>query len=182
MKGQLNKKIIERFSRQIVLKDIGIIGQKKIISSKVLIVGAGGLGCPSAEFLTRAGVGTIGIVDNDIITLSNIHRQSLYQTSDVGKFKVNVVKINPESHDHTIELLEPSDDSSLIDSFLNKRGQGLHHIALEVDNIYNAIKYLKYNNVKMIYSQPQSGANNMLITFIHPSSTPGILIEICQSS
>ena len=96
--------------------------------------------------------------------------------------KVNVVKINPESHDHTIELLEPSDDSSLIDSFLNKRGQGLHHIALEVDNIYNAIKYLKYNNVKMIYSQPQSGANNMLITFIHPSSTPGILIEICQSS
>jgi len=96
--------------------------------------------------------------------------------------KVNVVKINPESHDHTIELLEPSDDSSLIESFLNKRGQGLHHIALEVDNIYNAIEYLEYNNIKMIYSQPQTGANNKLITFIHPSSTPGILIEICQSA
>tara|TARA_X000000368_G_C23044472_1_gene718502 strand:- start:1574 stop:2329 length:756 start_codon:yes stop_codon:yes gene_type:complete len=109
MKGQLNKKIIERFSRQIVLKDIGIIGQKKIISSKVLIVGAGGLGCPSAEFLTRAGVGTIGIVDNDIITLSNIHRQSLYQTSDVGKFKVNVVKekikfINPNTNIKTYKF------------------------------------------------------------------------------
>ena len=96
--------------------------------------------------------------------------------------KVNVVKINPDSHDHTIELLEPSDDSSLIESFLNKRGQGLHHIALEVDNIYNAIEYLEYNNIKMIYSQPQTGANNKLITFIHPSSTPGILIEICQSA
>ena len=100
----------------------------------------------------------------------------------VDNEKVNVVKINPESHDHTIELLEPSDDSSLIESFLNKRGQGLHHIALEVDNIYNAIEYLEYNNIKMIYSQPQTGANNKLITFIHPSSTPGILIEICQSS
>ena len=100
----------------------------------------------------------------------------------VDSEKVNVVKINPESHDHTIELLEPSDDSSLIESFLNKRGQGLHHIALEVDNIYNAIEYLEYNNIKMIYNQPQAGANNKLITFIHPSSTPGILIEICQSA
>jgi len=100
----------------------------------------------------------------------------------INNEKVNVVKINPESHDHTIELLEPSDDSSLIESFLNKRGQGLHHIALEVDNIYNAIEYLEYNNIKMIYSQPQTGANNKLITFIHPSSTPGILIEICQSA
>ena len=100
----------------------------------------------------------------------------------VDSEKVNVVKINPESHDHTIELLEPSDDSSLIESFLNKRGQGLHHIALEVDNIYNTIEYLEYNNIKMIYNQPQAGANNKLITFIHPSSTPGILIEICQSA
>ena len=100
----------------------------------------------------------------------------------VDSEKVNVVKINPESHDHTIELLEPSDDSSLIESFLNKRGQGLHHIALEVDNIYNTIEYLEYNNIKMIYSQPQTGANDKLITFIHPSSTPGILIEICQSA
>jgi len=100
----------------------------------------------------------------------------------INNEKVNVVKINPESHDHTIELLEPSDDSSLIESFLNKRGQGLHHIALEVDNIYNAIEYLEYNNIKMIYKKPQTGANNKLITFIHPSSTPGILIEICQSA
>ena len=102
MKSQLNKKIIERFSRQIVLKDIGIIGQKKILSSKVLIVGAGGLGSPVAEFLSRAGVGSIGVVDEDKVNLSNLHRQSLYNTSDIGKFKVKIAKdkikkINPNT-------------------------------------------------------------------------------------
>ena len=65
MKSQQNKKIIERFSRQIVLKDIGILGQKKILSSKVLIIGAGGLGSPVAEYLSRAGIGSLGIVDDD---------------------------------------------------------------------------------------------------------------------
>ena len=102
MKSQLNKKIIERFSRQIVLKDIGILGQKKILSSKVLIIGAGGLGSPVAEFLSRAGVGSIGVVDDDKVSLSNLHRQSLYNTSDIGKFKVKIAKdkikkINPNT-------------------------------------------------------------------------------------
>jgi molybdopterin/thiamine biosynthesis adenylyltransferase len=92
MKSQLNKKIIERFSRQIVLKDIGILGQKKILSSKVLIVGAGGLGSPVVEFLSRAGIGSLGIVDNDRVSLSNLHRQSLYNTSNIGKFKVKIAK------------------------------------------------------------------------------------------
>ena len=102
MKSQLNKKVIERFSRQIVLKNIGILGQKKILLSKVLIVGAGGLGSPVAEFLSRAGIGSLGIIDNDKINLSNLHRQSLYNTSDIGKFKVKVAKnkikkINPNT-------------------------------------------------------------------------------------
>ena len=92
MKKQLNKNLIERFSRQIVLKDIGILGQKKILSAKVLVVGAGGLGCPVIEFLTRAGIGTLGIVDYDKVNLSNLHRQSLYQKSDIGKSKVLIVK------------------------------------------------------------------------------------------
>ena len=93
MKKKLSKNLIERFSRQIILKDIGIFGQKKILSSRVLIIGAGGLGSPIIEFLSRAGVGTIGIIDNDKVNLSNLHRQSLYNTSDIGKFKVRVAKI-----------------------------------------------------------------------------------------
>ena len=102
MKSQLNKKIIERFSRQIILKDIGILGQKKILSSRVLVIGAGGLGSPVVEFLSRAGIGSLGIVDDDKVSLSNLHRQSLYNTSDIGKFKVNIAKdkikkINPNT-------------------------------------------------------------------------------------
>jgi len=102
MKSQLRKKIIERFSRQIVLKDIGVLGQKKILSSRVLIVGVGGLGSPVAEFLSRAGIGSIGVVDDDKVSLSNLHRQSLYNTTDIGQFKVKIAKdkikkINPNT-------------------------------------------------------------------------------------
>ena len=101
MKNILNKKLIERYSRQIVLKDIGPTGQKKIIKSRVLVVGAGGLGCPVIDYLSRAGVGNIGIIDNDKVNISNIHRQSLYNSRDIGKFKVSVLKqkirlINPQ--------------------------------------------------------------------------------------
>ena len=88
MSLKLNKNQIERYSRQIILKNIGVLGQKKIIQSKVLIIGMGGLGCPVAEFLTRAGVGYLGIVDSDKVDLSNIHRQSLYDIEDLDKFKV----------------------------------------------------------------------------------------------
>ena len=101
MKNTLDKKEIERFSRQIILKNIGYLGQKKLKQAKVLIVGAGGLGCPVADFLTRAGVGMIGIIDDDFVNLSNIHRQSLYDIKDLNKSKVNCAKnklnkINPK--------------------------------------------------------------------------------------
>ena len=100
MKNSLNKSQIERFSRQLVLKNIGSKGQKKILLSKILIVGVGGLGCPAAESLVRAGIGTIGLIDNDIVNLSNIHRQSLFNSKDVKKPKVSVAakklkEINP---------------------------------------------------------------------------------------
>ena len=101
-------------------------------------------------------------------------------TENVATENVDVLKIYPESDDHTIELLEPTSANSSVQGFLNKRDQGLHHIALEVDNIYNAIEYLEDNNIKVIYSSPQKGADNKLITFIHPSCTPGVLIELCQ--
>ena len=102
MNNTLSKKQIERYSRQIVLKNIGAVGQQKILKSKVLIVGSGGLGCPVADALCRAGVGTIGIIDNDKVSLSNIHRQSFFTSKDVGKYKVKILKeriklINPET-------------------------------------------------------------------------------------
>ena len=102
MSSKLSKNQLEKFSRQIILKDIGILGQKKILNSRVLIIGMGGLGCPVAEFLTRSGVGSLGIVDHDLVSLSNIHRQTLYDEKDLGKFKVKIAKkklanINPKT-------------------------------------------------------------------------------------
>jgi len=102
MRTKLNKKEIEKFSRQIILKKIGALGQRKIREAKVLIIGIGGLGCPAAEFLIRSGIGTLGIVDYDKVSLSNIHRQTLYTEKDINKSKVRIAKkklneINPKT-------------------------------------------------------------------------------------
>ena len=97
---KLNKNYLDRYSRQIVLKNVGLSGQIKISSSKVFIVGAGGLGSPVADLLCRAGVGEIGIIDHDKVSLSNLNRQTLFNSSDINKYKVQVLKqklkrINP---------------------------------------------------------------------------------------
>ena len=92
MSTKLSKNQLEKYSRQIILKNIGILGQNKILNSRVLIIGMGGLGCPVAEFLTRAGVGSLGIVDSDNVDLSNIHRQSLYDIDDLRRSKVIAAK------------------------------------------------------------------------------------------
>ena len=85
---KINLGQFRRFEKQIVLKKIGINGQKKIFESKVLLIGVGGLGCPLLTYLAASGVGTLGIVDHDKVELSNLNRQTLFVASDVGKFKV----------------------------------------------------------------------------------------------
>ena len=90
MKNSLNKSQIERFSRQLVLKNIGAKGQKKILSSKILIVGIGGLGCPAAENLVRAGIGTIGLIDNDIYALTSFGNNVYWFGSGMEKDLVNI--------------------------------------------------------------------------------------------
>jgi molybdopterin/thiamine biosynthesis adenylyltransferase len=79
---------LERYSRHIVLQDVGVEGQEKIMNGKALIIGAGGLGSPVALYLAAAGVGRIGIVDSDVVDLSNLQRQIIHFTSDVGTSKV----------------------------------------------------------------------------------------------
>ena len=92
---------IERYSRHIILKEVGAKGQKKLLNAKVLIIGAGGLGAPAAMYLAAAGVGTIGIADADDVDLSNLQRQIIHSTEDVGKPKVksareSMERMNPD--------------------------------------------------------------------------------------
>ena len=90
MKINLNQ--FKRFEKQIVLKKIGLAGQKKIFSANVMIVGLGGLGCPLLTYSASSGVGKIGIVDFDKVEISNLNRQTLFNSTDIGKFKVNQAK------------------------------------------------------------------------------------------
>ncbi|WP_434035995.1 molybdopterin-synthase adenylyltransferase MoeB [Formosa sp. 4Alg 33] len=85
----LNKEEHLQYKRHLTLEDIGEVGQNKLKDAKVLVVGAGGLGCPILQYLTAAGVGTIGIIDHDSVDQTNLQRQVLYGYNDIGKFKVS---------------------------------------------------------------------------------------------
>ncbi|MFX4263500.1 HesA/MoeB/ThiF family protein [Pelotomaculum propionicicum] len=98
---KLNESQIERYSRQIILKEVGGKGQEKLLNGRVLIIGAGGLGSPCALYLAAAGVGTIGIADGDKADLSNLQRQIIHFTEDVGREKVisageKMAALNPD--------------------------------------------------------------------------------------
>jgi molybdopterin/thiamine biosynthesis adenylyltransferase len=97
----LTQEQLTRYSRHLLLKEVGIEGQTKLLKAKVLLVGAGGLGCPAGLYLAAAGVGTIGIIDSDRVDLTNLQRQILHTTSDVGRLKTESAKdairrINPD--------------------------------------------------------------------------------------
>jgi molybdopterin/thiamine biosynthesis adenylyltransferase len=111
---------LERYSRHILLQDVGIEGQEKIIKSRVLVIGAGGLGSPIALYLAAAGVGTIGIADFDSVDLSNLQRQIIHFTADIGKPKVlsareKMLAINPDIRVNAVEeFLDSGNITALI--------------------------------------------------------------------
>jgi len=108
----LSDEEIERYSRHIILSEIGVKGQKKLKEAKVLIIGAGGLGAPVAMYLAAAGVGTIGIADADEVDLSNLQRQIIHSTADIGKAKV-------KSAQETMNAMNPNVEVKTYRTFVN---------------------------------------------------------------
>ncbi|MFZ5969189.1 MAG: HesA/MoeB/ThiF family protein [Bacillota bacterium] len=165
---------IERYSRHIILQEVGVEGQEKLLTSKVLVIGTGGLGAPAAMFLAAAGVGTIGLADGDKVDLSNLQRQIIHQTKDIGKLKVL-------SGEETIREMNPDINVVTYNTFVNSsnildmiKDQDYDFIIDGTDNF--AAKFL-INDACVLAQKPFSHAGiirfeGQLITFIPGKSTP----------
>lgn len=101
----LNKEQIKRYSRHLIMPEVGVAGQKKLLEGKVLLIGAGGLGAPLSLYLTAAGVGKIGVVDFDVVDFSNLQRQVTYTTHDVGRKKVEVTKERMKAMNPDVQVM-----------------------------------------------------------------------------
>lgn len=165
---------IERYSRHIILSEVGVEGQQKLLESKVLIIGTGGLGAPAAMFLAAAGIGTIGLVDADQVDLSNLQRQIIHQTKDVGKLKVISGKetINEMNPDVKVITYHTFVDASNIMDII--KGQDYDFIIDGTDNF--SAKFL-INDACVLAKKPFSHAgiirfNGQLTTYIPDNNTP----------
>ena len=128
------------------------------------------------------GIEHIGVALNSNEQLSNLFK-NIFNLKYIGSEIVEDQGVNTDIFNVSntkIELLEAISDDSPISIYISKHGQGMHHLALLVEDIDAAIKYLIKNNIEMIDKEPKIGVEGYKIAFIHPKSTPGLLIEICQ--
>lgn len=133
---------LDRYARHIVLRDIGGAGQSRLLSSHVLLIGAGGIGCPAIQYLASAGVGTISVVDDDVVSLSNLQRQVLYSETQIGEAKVEAVgaaieRLNPEVRFRAIKQRVDCNTSSEI----------LNHVDAVIDGSDNFTTRLIVNDL-----------------------------------
>ena len=144
---------IERYSRHIILKEVGAKGQKKLLNAKVLIIGAGGLGAPAAMYLAAAGIGTIGIADADEVDLSNLQRQIIHATKDVGKAKVLSAK-------ETMEEMNPDVKVNTYRIFVNSRNirELIHDYDFIIDGTDNFPAKFLINDACVMEKKPFSHA------------------------
>ncbi len=188
----LNEEKIERYSRQILLPQIGGKGQEKLLASRVLIVGVGGLGSPVAAYLTGAGVGTLGIVDSDEVELSNLHRQMIYSSDDIGKKKAmaaqhRLQRMNPDvkvvpyvsrlSSKNIMEIIKEYDivvDGS--DNFPTRYLVNDACVIAKKDLVFGA--FFRYEGQAMVI-KPGEGP---CLRCIFPSPPPPGLVPSCQEA
>lgn len=123
----------------------------------------------------------VAIATNSIAVTSEFYRKMGLEMDSVEVLEDQKVKVAVlRTENSGIELVEPIADDSPISRFLEKRGEGLHHISLEVEDIVQTLAFLKEQNIQLIDEKPRKGAGDRLIAFIHPSSTGGVLIELSQ--
>lgn len=123
----------------------------------------------------------IAIATNSIAITSEFYRKMGLEMDSVEVLEDQKVKVAVlRTENSGIELVEPIADDSPISRFLEERGEGLHHISLEVEDLVEALAFLKEQNIQLIDEKPREGGGDRLIAFIHPSSTGGVLIELSQ--
>lgn len=167
----LNPNQIERYSRQLILSEVGVKGQKKLLDSKVLIIGVGALGSASSMYLTSVGVGTIGIIDGDNVELSNLQRQIIHSELDIGKKKVQSAK-------ETLQNINPDVNIITYDTFVNDTN--ILNIIKDYDFIIDATDRIEnkflINDACVLAKKPFSHAGilqftGQLMTYI-PDKSP----------
>jgi adenylyltransferase/sulfurtransferase len=175
----------ERYHRQIIIPEFGEEGQQKLAKAKVLVIGAGGLGCPALQYLAAAGTGTLGIVDDDTVALNNLHRQVLYSVTDIGSSKAQTAarilsQLNPEikiipyhrrlTTENALELLNEFDiiiDGT--DNFSTRYMINDACVLLDKPLVYGAISQFEGQAAVFNYSSPQNAErNNYRDLFPHP--------------
>lgn len=124
----------------------------------------------------------IGIAVKDLKASNSLFEKLLnakkYKVETVEREKVNTSFF--KSGETKIELLESTDPNGAIGKFIEKRGEGIHHVAFEVENIYEEMKRMKEDGFQLLSEEPKPGADNKLVCFVHPKTTNGVLIELCQ--
>lgn len=160
----------ERYARQLILAEVGPAGQKKLAASRVLVIGAGGLGSPALYYLAAAGVGTLGIADADTVAVANLHRQILYATPDVGKAKVDVAagKLRALNPDVTVIEHRAAADETNVDALI----AGYDLVVDAPDNF--ATRYLVndacWRAGKPLVEGAVLGFSGMLMTILPPKT------------
>lgn len=185
---------LERYSRHLILPEFNITGQRKLKNSKVLIVGAGGLGCPMLMYLAAAGVGTIGIVDFDVIETSNLQRQVLFTVDDVGKSKALIAanrlsKLNPDINFETFNTKLTSENALEIIQAYDLVADGTDNfptrylvndacVLLNKPNVHGSI-YRFEGQVSVFNYQYEDGATGPHYRDIFPTPPPPGLVPSC---
>jgi len=168
-----DKNPYERYNRQVILPEFGTDGQQKLLRAKVLVIGAGGLGCPALQYLTAAGIGTIGIVDDDVVALNNLHRQVLYSVNDIGLSKAEraagiLRQLNPDiriipynERLTTQNALQLFDEFEIIidgtDNFSTRYMINDACVLMNKPLVYGAIS--QFEGQVSLFNQPLTGSN-----------------------